>query len=356
MERNSSRVLRVAAIGAGRISEEHLRFLSASPQAVLAAVCDLSSAMAEFAADRFNAESHYTDYKRMLTEVKPDVVHIMTPPHTHTTLIRDCLHADAHVIVEKPIAPSNAEFRELWELARSRGRALLEDHNARFSEPVLAIEKMIAQGRLGDVREVEVRLALPLAGPGSRYNDPNLPHPSHGLPAGALHEFMPHLCYLALRFLPPVDRVGAAWTKHGKSNLFKYDDLDCIVVAGDAHGRIRMTCYQAPDGFSIAVRGTKAWVETDLYHPCLRVVGPRPGGAQLMPLVNHLANGLAYVRASAVGFRNKIIQKNLYEGIHTFLHQTYTALREGTPLPVSFDDMDRSTRLLDDMLRKENQV
>src|SRR5690606_20316135 len=111
-----------------------------------------------------------------------------------------------------------------------RGRRLIENHNYRFNRPWLAIERAVASGQLGDVREVEVRLCLPLRGPGGRYADANLPHPSHRLPAGVLHEFITHLCYLALRFVPePIDHVRAVWSNHGGGPLFRYDDLDAIV-------------------------------------------------------------------------------------------------------------------------------
>jgi predicted dehydrogenase len=104
--------LRAAVIGAGKISEEHLRFLGNSPHAVLTGVCDLSPAMARFGVDRFGhagTTAAFMDHRRMLEEKRPAVVHVLTPPHTHVRLVTECLRAGAHVIVEKPAAPTNAE-------------------------------------------------------------------------------------------------------------------------------------------------------------------------------------------------------------------------------------------------------
>ena len=112
--------LRAATIGAGKISEEHLRFLSASPRARLVGVCDLSPAVADFAARKFNAQAAYTDYANMLADARADVVHILTPAATHPRLVSDCLNAVAHVIVEKPVAPTHGQFMELWNLAQSK--------------------------------------------------------------------------------------------------------------------------------------------------------------------------------------------------------------------------------------------
>ncbi|HSV16535.1 MAG TPA: Gfo/Idh/MocA family oxidoreductase, partial [Tepidisphaeraceae bacterium] len=270
--------LRAAAIGTGKISAEHLRYLSGAGARAgvskLVGVCDLSPSMANFAAEEFGADGAFTDYAKMLADAKPDVVHILTPPHTHARLVADCLDRGAHVIVEKPVAPTHDEFLSLWERSQRTGRRLIEDHNYRFNEPILAIEKLLADGKLGDVREVEVRMALAVRDKGSRYMDQSLPHPSHRLPCGIIHEFITHLCYLALRFMPKdaaFDRVAAAWSKHGSDALFKFDDLDATVITGDVHARLRFTSHAAPDCFAVTVRGSKGYAETDLFQPHLRV-------------------------------------------------------------------------------------
>jgi predicted dehydrogenase len=352
------RALRAAVIGTGKISEEHLRFLAADSRVELAAVCDLSPSLAKYAATRFKAAAAFSDSVRMLREAGPDVVHVLTPPHTHSALVGDALNAGAHVVVEKPVAPTNAKFRELWDLAQLKGRRIIEDHNYRFNEPILAIERLVAEGELGEVREVDVRMALPIRKAGGRYADQNLPHPSHNLPAGVIHEFITHLCYLALRFLPSgeAERVAAAWSKHGPEPLFKYDDLDALVVSGPVHARIRFTSHCGPDCFTVTVRGTRGWAETDLFQPHLRVVVPRKGGPQLSPLVNQLLNGANLMSASVRGFRNKVMQKTPYEGLRTFLDKTYAALRGDKEPPVTYDDMDRASRLVDALLEDQARM
>ena len=353
--------LRAAAIGTGKISEEHLKYLTGPGAAAgasrLVGVCDLSPALAGFAAKRFGADGAYTDYTDMLARARPDVVHILTPPHTHVKLVADCLAAGAHVIVEKPVAPTHAEFLALYAAAGRAGRQLVEDHNYRFNRPVLEIERLAHGGALGTIFEVDVRMALAVRNAGSRYMDACLPHPSHRLPCGALHEFISHLCYLALRFLPePIDRVGAAWSKHGTDGLFKHDDLDALVIAGKVHGRIRFTSHSGPDAFELTVRGSDGWAQTDLFQPHLRVVKPRAGGAQLSPLVNQVVNGVELARAGFRGFRNKVMQRTPYEGLGTFLGRTYAALQSGAEPPVTFADMDGVSRLIDALLAAENQV
>ena len=194
---------------------------------------------------------------------------------------------------------------------------------------------------------------------GGRFADAALPHPAHGLPCGVIHEFITHLCYLVLRFLPehePIERIGAAWSNHGQDDLFKFDDLDATLIAGRTHARIRFSSYQAPDCFTLTVRGSRGWAETDLFQPHLKLFVPRPGGKQLTPLVNQFVNGMGLARASVKGFRNKVLQHTAYEGLATFLERTYKALSAGTVPPVTFDDMDRASQLVDALLEQENRV
>jgi predicted dehydrogenase len=348
-------VLKSAVIGTGAISKEHLSFLANCNRTRLVGVCDLSPAAANYAAQQFQAEAAYTDYREMLAVTNPDVVHILTPPQTHKAIATDCLKAGAHVICEKPITPTYDEFKELWTIAQSCDRHLIEDHNYRFNEPILAIAQLVADGILGKVQEVEVRMALNIRD-GGRYDDKNLPNPMHQLPAGAVHDFLTHLCYLTLLFLPKCDRVSAAWSNHGGGDLFKYDDLDAIIIGDSVHGRIRFSSYTQPDCFTLTVRGSQGYAETDLFQPYLRCVRPRRGGKQLSPLINHFVNGYELMNASFRNFQRKIMQKTPYEGLYRLLDTTYTALLNKTPPPISFADMERTSWLIEALLAQENQV
>jgi predicted dehydrogenase len=349
-------VLKSAVIGTGAISKEHLSFLAQCDRAHLVGVCDLSPTAANYAAQKFKADAAYTDYRQMLEAAKPDVVHILTPPSSHKAIAIDCLKAGAHVFCEKPITPIYSEFKDLWEIAQSCDRHLIEDHNYRFNETIQAIVNLFADGILGKIEEVEVRMALNIRDENGRYGDENLPNPMHKLPAGIIHDFISHLCYLTLLFLPDFDRVGVAWSNHGGGDLFKYDDLDAIVIGGSTHARIRFSSYTQPECFTITVRGSKGFAETDIFQPYLRCVRPRQGGKQLSPLINLFVNGYELMNASARILRDKLMQKGPYEGLHRLLDLTYEALANGSQPPISFADMERTNRLIEALLAKENQV
>ena len=97
--------MKAALIGAGQIARQHLACLKTLPGVELAAICDLSPATAEAAAERYGIRAWFTDHRAMLEKARPDVVHVTTPPTSHFGLAMDSLDAGAHVIVEKPATP-----------------------------------------------------------------------------------------------------------------------------------------------------------------------------------------------------------------------------------------------------------
>ncbi|NHA15370.1 Gfo/Idh/MocA family protein [Thioalkalivibrio sp. XN279] len=350
---------RVALIGGGKIAEQHLLGLQQAGDVRLQGICDLSPALAEYTAGRFGVAGWHTDYRAMLEQDEVDVVHVLTPPATHDRIVRDCLERGCHVIVEKPIALSNEGFNDLWDLAQSRSLRLVENHNYRFNAPIRRLEAIVAQGEIGTLEEVEVRMVLGIRG-GGRYADQNLPHPSHCLPAGVVHEFISHLAYLLLNFLPVDERdameIAAAWRNHGGGDLFKYDALDALVLSGPAHGRIRFSAHQWPDGFSITLRGSQGVASAELFHPTVMLVKQRPGGQHLSPLMNAMANAGSLVGAGFGSIWKKIRNRTAYEGLQAFLAETYQSLRSGNELPVTYQQMDRTSRLIDRLLAEENRL
>ena len=354
----SDEPVRVGVIGTGTITAEHLAFLSASPRTRVVAVADLSAASARYAADRWGADAWHTSHHDLLASASPQVVHVLTPPTTHPAIVADCLRAGAHVICEKPLAPTAAELAALGELADDAGLWLLEDQNYRWNDPVLALQDLVRQGRLGAVRDVEVRMALRIRD-GGPFADPHVRSSAHDLPAGPIHDVLTHLAYLGLLFVPgaaDAERVSAHWSNHGADDgVWRWDDLDATIVAGPAHLRIRFSSWTRPEAFSLVVRGDEGEAETDLFQPYLTVRAPRPVGKELTPIVNHVVNGSKLAVAGGRNLVQKLLQHSTYHGLHRFLEITYAALQEGGPPPLSFRDIERTASLVDRLVAPEAQ-
>ncbi len=338
--------LRTAVIGCGAIANEHLGFLAKSPLVELAGVCDTSPITASFTKDRFGADKCFTDASAMLKEVRPDVVHVLTPPQTHASLIRMSLDAGAHVICEKPMTGSADETQALLAEARIRGRILIESRNLLFNDVTQTIDRLLQEGKLGSVREVDVLLSLDLtAGP---FGDLNLSGPGVALPAGAVHDFLPHLAYLFLHFLDnPTEVNGVKGFLENRSGNPRvgYDHLDVLIEVANGRGRLRIASDVAPPAFRLIVRGTERSVETDFYNPFVRVEGGANVGKRA-PL-EQISSGLSLARAGIRNFVDKVRQHGPYQGMPRMLEAVYRAISTGQGPPITESDMVATARLVD---------
>src|SRR5689334_4924779 len=86
-----------------------------------------------------------------------DLVVIASPNKTHVPIATAALKAGLPVVVDKPIAGTAAEARELAALAEDRGLLLSVFQNRRWDNDFLTLRKLVAEGELGDVYRFESR-------------------------------------------------------------------------------------------------------------------------------------------------------------------------------------------------------
>ncbi|MGO4384041.1 Gfo/Idh/MocA family protein [Specibacter sp. RAF43] len=87
-----------------------------------------------------------------------DLVVVATPPATHAAHARAALEAGCAVVVDKPFTVTSVEGEELIALARACGQVLATYQNRRWDGEYLTLKKLLAEGRLGQVRRFESRL------------------------------------------------------------------------------------------------------------------------------------------------------------------------------------------------------
>jgi predicted dehydrogenase len=102
----------------------------------------------------------YADYRELVDDPGIDIVYVAAPHTRHLELATLALEAGKHVLVEKPIAASAAEARALAETARRTGRFAMEAMHTRFHPRTTVIERLLADGALGEVRLVQAELGL----------------------------------------------------------------------------------------------------------------------------------------------------------------------------------------------------
>ncbi len=109
----------------------------------------------------------YEDLELMLDGEALDFVDIASPPAMHAPAARLALKAGAHVLVEKPLCLSLAEFDELAALAAGSGRVLMCVHNWKHAPSYALARDLLDRGRIGTVRSLSIeRLRTAPAGAG----------------------------------------------------------------------------------------------------------------------------------------------------------------------------------------------
>jgi predicted dehydrogenase len=110
------------------------------------------------AAERFSPETPaHDDYQRVVDDPEVEAVVIATPVRSHYQLTLRALTAGKHVLVEKPLAMTVPECRELEAAAAERGLVLMVGHIFLFNAAVGQVKQYIDDGKLGDVLYIHSR-------------------------------------------------------------------------------------------------------------------------------------------------------------------------------------------------------
>jgi UDP-N-acetylglucosamine 3-dehydrogenase len=148
--------LRAAVIGVGAMGRHHARVYHELEATDLVGVADPDPANAQLVARRYGVPT-FVDHRELLAQLRPDVVSIAVPSALHLAMTLDALAAGAHVLVEKPIAASVDEGRQMIAAARDAGRKLTVGHIERFNPAILELRRRLEAGALGRIFEIRAR-------------------------------------------------------------------------------------------------------------------------------------------------------------------------------------------------------
>src|SRR5690242_11880617 len=144
--------LALAMIGVGSWGKNVLRNFAALHSVDLRVVCDVTPASLKDAGDLAPGVATASDPDSVLADPKVDAVAIATPATTHHAIAKKALAAGKHVFVEKPMAMSGAEARELERAAAKAGRVLMVGHLLEYHPAVDKLKSLVDGGELGSLR------------------------------------------------------------------------------------------------------------------------------------------------------------------------------------------------------------
>ncbi len=246
--------MRILVIGGGSIGQRYAAY--AAEIAGAAALLDTDSTKA--AAFEKNGPA-FTDLNSAL-DWKPEGVIIATPHKTHIPLATKVAHAGLPVLIEKPLAPDNAEVDVFLKLLDKTGTRAYTVSNMRFHPAVKALRDHMA--RIGTIFFARAHFGnwLPGMRPGIDYRELYCAHKDQG--GGLILDGIHEIDYL-LWLLGPCHTVTATAARHGELEIDVEDRASLILhhesgAASEIHMDYLQQCKRR--GCEIVGReGTLIW-------------------------------------------------------------------------------------------------
>jgi predicted dehydrogenase len=292
------RVALVGANGHGLWHRRHIAPLHDSGALSLVALCDVAPIAPADDAPIPPSAMLFSDHLELLGTVKPDVVVVCTPPHTHLAIASDAAHAGADVLLEKPPVTSMAEHTALSTVFADTGRVVQIGFQALGSAALAHLLAAIRAGNLGEVREIAAYgswqrpdsyyARSPWAGRREINGHPVL---DGALANPFAHALMQSLAIAGADLSPSLVEVEAYRTRP-----IDVDDTACLRVSFPSGPRILVAVTLCGEDFlpgEIIVRGTLG--EARLEYPTDRLTLPGdPAPVEIPGRVGLLENLLAH--------------------------------------------------------------
>jgi predicted dehydrogenase len=153
-------MLKAAVIGAGAMGRNHARVYAGLERVRLVAIADVNPQALQTVGRQFGVRG-YADYRQMLDSEKPDLVSVAVPTALHRTVALEVISRGVNLLVEKPIAATSSQAREVVAAATRAGVSLAVGHVERFNPAVIELKRRLGAGELGQVFAAHSRRLSP---------------------------------------------------------------------------------------------------------------------------------------------------------------------------------------------------
>lgn len=143
-------VLSTARIGTQKV----LPGMQKSEWCEIRAIASRNADTARKAAAELGIAQAYGSYEELIADPQIEAIYNPLPNHLHVPLTLQAARAGKHVLCEKPIALNAEEARQLADAAKNV--LIMEAFMVRFHPQWLRVKELIAQGRIGEARVVQM--------------------------------------------------------------------------------------------------------------------------------------------------------------------------------------------------------
>jgi len=356
-------MLKIGIVGCGKIADAHASVIQRVRGCEIVGVCDREPLMARQLADRFPVARCFTQVADLVSEARPDVVHITTPPSSHFEIARFCLEQGCHVYVEKPFTLHAEEAQQLINLAGQKGLKLTTGHNDQFSQAARRLRALVEVGYIGRppvhmesyycYNFADRSYARALLG--------DKRHWVRTLPGRLLHNIISHGIARIAEFLSGDDPhviaygfVSPLLKNMGESEIV--DELRVMISDSDqSTAYFTFSSQMRPALHEFRIYGPKNGLILDQDHEIVL----RLRGAKFKSYADHFIPPLMFAKqhlANLLGNMKLFLARDFHmdSGMKYLIESFYRSIREGTPLPIPYREILLTARIMDDIFEQVN--
>jgi predicted dehydrogenase len=349
-------MLKVAIVGCGKIADAHAAQILRVGGCEIVGVCDREPLMARQLHERFLVKRYFTDVAELVSEARPDVIHITTPPESHFDIARFCLEHHCHVYVEKPFTLDVHQAQQLLHLAEAKGLKVTVGHNCQFSHAARRLRALVTDGYLGghpvhmesyygyDLGDAAYARALL----GDRQ------HWVRRLPGKLLQNIISHGIARIAEFLPGdnVQVIAHGFTSPFLKGIGEKEIVDELrVIISDSE---RTTAYftfssqMRPSLHEFRIYGPKNGLVLDQNHEIVL----RLRGAKFKSYADHFIPPVLFAKQQLSELlRNARLflahDFHMDAGMKVLIESFYRSIREDSPVPIPYREILLTSRIMD---------
>jgi predicted dehydrogenase len=351
-------MLKIALIGCGKIADQHVQAIHRIPDCEIVALCDREPLMAKQLGERCGVTVCFSDAREMLRSVRPDVVHITTPPQSHYSLAAESLQAGSHVYIEKPFTITAGEAESLIQLGDRRNLKITAGHNFQFTLEMLEMRRLVKQGFLGgNPVHLESHFSYDLGD--TTYVSALLGNRDHWvrqLPGQLLHNVISHGIAKLAEFLDDelVEITVSAHQSEQLRSLQAEDVLDELrVLIRDRTGTTASFCFSTqikPGLHQLRICGPAGSILVDHISGSLIRNENRSYKSYLTYFIPPLRNSREHLRNARINITN-FFRRRLYQdlGMKELIERLYNSIRLSSPLPIPYREILLTARIMDEI-------
>lgn len=156
--------MKFGILAPGKIAHKMAEAVSGIPDLEKYAVASRDLSRAETFAKKWNFEKAYGSYEAMLEDEAVELIYVASPHSLHYMYAKTCLEHGKHVLVEKPFTVNAKQAEELINLAEAKGLLIAEAIWTRYMPSRFMLEKLLADGVIGEVSSLTANLGYVLTG------------------------------------------------------------------------------------------------------------------------------------------------------------------------------------------------